>query len=198
MSKFLFKDLVLQKGGFLRGPFGGALKKEIFVEKDFNTYKVYEQGVVLNKNEGIGRYYITEDYYKSSMYRFEVKPKDFLVSCSGVNYGAIFQLTENAEPGVINQALLRIRLNNKVITDKFFNYFFEYYIVKKIIGGTGDSTIPNFPPMDFIKNIKLDLPDILTQQSISSVLTAIDDKIKLNSKINDNLSYYLFRYLPIH
>ena len=187
MSKYLFKEIVLQKGGFLRGPFGGALKKEIFVEKSVDTYKVYEQGVVLNKNQDIGRYYITNEYFKSAMFRFEVKPKDFLVSCSGVNYGAIFQLKDNVEQGIINQALLRIRLDNSLVDDRFFNYYFEHFIVKRITNGTGDSTIPNFPPMDVIKNIIVDIPDIAVQQKISSVLCAIDDKIELNNKINAEL-----------
>ena len=101
MSKVRFQDIVKQKDGFLRGPFGGDLKKDIFVEKSCDTYKVYEQGVVLNNDESIGRYYISNDYFKKKMYRFEVKPKDFLVSCSGVNYGAIHQLSENIEKGVI-------------------------------------------------------------------------------------------------
>ena len=62
-NKFLFKQVVQQKGGFLRGPFGGDLKKEIFVEKSKDTYKVYEQGVVLNSDKSIGRYYISDEDY---------------------------------------------------------------------------------------------------------------------------------------
>ena len=67
MNKFCFKDIVLPKVGFLRGPFGGDLKKEIFVEKSKSTYKVYEQGVVLNQNPDLGRYYISNDYFEKKM-----------------------------------------------------------------------------------------------------------------------------------
>lgn len=187
MSKLLFRDIVSEKDGFLRGPFGGSLKKEIFVPKGCNTYKVYEQGVVLNKDESLGGYYITKEYFDESMYRFEAKEKDFLVSCSGVNYGAIYQLKNGAEKGIINQALLRIRLKKEVVNDIFFKYYFESYIVKKIIGGTGDSTIPNFPPMNVVKNIEIEIPDLVTQQKIASVLSALDDKIELNNRINAEL-----------
>jgi type I restriction enzyme, S subunit len=106
MSEVFFEDIVAKKDGFLRGPFGGDLKKEIFVPKSEGVYKVYEQGVVLNQDQSIGRYYITKDYFDKKMSRFEVREKDFLVSCSGVNYGAIYQLRENIEHGIINQALL--------------------------------------------------------------------------------------------
>lgn len=187
MHKLFFKDIVREKDGFLRGPFGGALKKEIFIPKGDETYKVYEQGVVLNRDESIGTYYISKGYFDSAMYRFEVKEKDFLVSCSGVNYGAIYQLRKGAEKGIINQALLRIRLNNKLVSDSFFKYYFETFIVKKITGGTGDSTIPNFPPMNVVKSIEIEIPDLPIQQKIAAVLSALDDKIELNNKINREL-----------
>ncbi|WP_119173232.1 restriction endonuclease subunit S [Aliarcobacter cryaerophilus] len=186
-SKFKFKDIVSQDKGFLRGPFGGDLKKEIFVPKDNTTYKVYEQGVVLQKDESIGKYYISKEYYDKKMYKFEVKPKDFLVSCSGVNYGAIYQLRENAESGVINQALLRIRLNNKVINDDFFYYYFNFYLVNLIVGKKGDSTIPNFPPISVIKELEFNLPNIAIQEKIGYFLKNIDSKIELNNKINKEL-----------
>lgn len=55
MNKVSFEEIVANKDGFLRGPFGGDLKKDIFVQKSENTYKVYEQGVVLNQDPSIGK-----------------------------------------------------------------------------------------------------------------------------------------------
>lgn len=187
MSKVKFEDIVIKDKGFLRGPFGGDLKKEIFVPKSESTYKVYEQGVVLQKNKNIGRYYISEEYFNQKMYKFEVKPKDFLVSCSGVNYGAIFQMEESIEPGVINQALLRIRLNNEVIDNNYFYYLFNHYIVKAIIGRKGDSTIPNFPPISVVKNVEFELPNLIIQKNVGLILKKLDSKIELNNKINEEL-----------
>ena len=187
MSKVRFQDIVKQKDGFLRGPFGGDLKKDIFVEKSCDTYKVYEQGVVLNNDESIGRYYISNDYFKKKMYRFEVKPKDFLVSCSGVNYGAIHQLSENIEKGVINQALLRIRLDSEKVDDNYFYYLFKALIVNMIVGKKGDSTIPNFPPLSVIKALEFELPEKDYQIQIGRLLSHLDNKIELNNRINAEL-----------
>lgn len=186
-KQYKFQDIVQNKDGFLRGPFGSALKKSIFIPKGNDTYKVYEQGVVLQKNKDIGQYYISKEYFDNEMFRFEVQTRDFLVSCSGMNYGAIYQLTGDIEPGVINQALLRIRLNNELVDDNYFNYYFNAIISKKITNGTGDSTIPNFPPMSFVKNIEIELPDLPTQKKIADVLSCIDDKIALNIKTNREL-----------
>ncbi|WP_282118180.1 restriction endonuclease subunit S [Maribacter aquivivus] len=187
-KEYLFEDIVSKEKGFLRGPFGGNLKKEIFVPKDKNTYKVYEQGVVLRKNIEIGKYNITEEYFNEKMYRFEVCPKDFLVSCSGANYGAIFQMPENIEKGVINQALLRIRLNNDLINDSYFDYFFSHHLVNQIIGKKGDSTIPNFPPVSVLKKLKVKIhSDVIYQKQIAKVLSDLDAKIEVNNKINQEL-----------
>lgn len=187
MFKGKFEDIVLSKDGFLRGPFGSALKKSLFVPKSNETYKVYEQCVVLEENKNVGNYYISKEYFESGLKRFQVMSGDFLVSCSGVNYGSIFQLTGEIEQGVINQALLRIRLNNDIVDDNYFLYYFRTYIVKVITAGTGDSTIPNFPPMSFIRNIDIELPDLEEQKKIGKLFQLLDSKIKNNSKINIKL-----------
>jgi len=184
---YTFKQIVIQKGGFLRGPFGGDLKKEIFVEKSDTTYKVYEQGVVLNSDKSIGRYYISEEDYKAKLHKFSLQDKDFLVSCSGVNMGAIYQLKAPFERGIINQALLRIRLNDEIIDDNYFYYLFKELISKKITSGSGDSTIPNFPGLDLIKNIEFELPTKNIQIKVGKLLNDLDSKIELNNRINAEL-----------
>jgi type I restriction enzyme, S subunit len=186
-KKYYFKDLVIEKGGFLRGPFGGDLKKEMFVEKSDETYKVYEQGVVLREDKSIGNYYISKKDYDNGLKKFNVQNRDFLVSCSGVNMGAIFQLNEPFEKGIINQALLRIRLNNKLIDDNYFFYLFKELISKKITRGSGDSTIPNFPPLDYVKKVELEIPVKEVQKKIGIVLSKIDAKISLNNRVNTEL-----------
>ena len=187
MFKGKFEDIVLPHEGFLRGPFGSALKKSLFVPKAEDTYKVYEQSVVLQEDKTLGEYYISKKYFEENLSRFEVKSGDFLVSCSGVNYGAIYQLKGEIDKGVINQALLRIRINPEIVDENYFLYYFRAYIVKKITGGTGDSTIPNFPPMSVVKGIDIQLPDINIQRKIGKILAKIDDKINNNNTINAEL-----------
>lgn len=184
MFKGKFKDIVREEDGFLRGPFGSALKKSLFVPKGDNTYKVYEQSVVLEQNKELGNYYISKEYFENTLSKFNVQSGDFLVSCSGVNYGAIYQLKGEIEQGVINQALLRIRLNTDIVDENYFLYYFREYIVKVITSGTGDSTIPNFPSMSVVKNIDIQLPDISIQRKIGNFLKCIDEKILTNKQIN--------------
>ena len=99
---------------FVRGPFGGSLKKECFVP---NGYKVYEQKNAIYQSTELGKYFINENKFKE-LIRFKVKPNDFIVSCSGT-IGKLFMIPEKAPKGIINQALLIIRINRDLILDKF-------------------------------------------------------------------------------
>lgn len=188
LKKYKFKDICLDKG-FVRGPFGSALKKSLFVPKTIDTYKVYEQCVPLEQDKTKGNYYISRKYFEKSLKRFEVKNNDFLVSCSGVNYGAIYHLQEPFEKGVINQALLIIRINNRIVDYNYFKYLFRLVLSKAITSGTGDSTIPNFPSIDVIKDIDVFLPTLSLQKKIGNFLNSIDEKMRKNNEINDNLAY---------
>ena len=188
LTRYKFKNICLDKG-FIRGPFGSALKKSLFVSKSEDTYKVYEQCVPLEQDKSKGNYYITGDYFRKSLSRFEVKHNDFLVSCSGVNYGAIYHLKEPFEQGVINQALLIIRVNDKIVDYNYFKYLFKIVLSRAITTGTGDSTIPNFPSIDVIKDIDVYLPTIDVQQKIGAILNCIDEKIINNIHVSDYLQH---------
>lgn len=186
MSKMLFADLLIEKDGLIKGPFGGDIKKSLFVQKSPDAYKVYEQGVVLKKDINYGTYYISKAHFESKLKRFEVKKGDLLMTGAGT-LGEIISVPVNAPKGVINQALLRIRLNEAVISSTFFKYYFKYYIKAIISRINGDSVIPNLPPLPLIRNTEVDIPDTHNQNKIASVLSALDSKIELNNRINAEL-----------
>ena len=189
-TKYKLRDICIKKG-FVRGPFGSALKKSLFVSKGEDTYKVYEQCVPLEQNKYGGHYYITGDYFRNSLSRFEVRHNDFLVSCSGVNYGAIYHLQEPFEKGVINQALLIIRIDDTIVDYNYFKYLFRVVLSKAITTGTGDSTIPNFPSLEVIKDVDVYLPPLDIQKKAGEILNTIENQIQMNNRVNDNLQQQL-------
>ena len=151
MFKGKFKDIVAKDDGFLRGPFGSALKNLYLYQNLMILIRYMNKVLYLNKIILSGIIIYLKEYYDSKMSRFATKAGDFLVSCSGVNYGAIYQLPNDSKNGVINQALLRIRLNNDIIDNDYFLYYFNTYISKVITGGTGDSTILIFHQCNMLK-----------------------------------------------
>ena len=93
---------------YKKGPFGSSITKVMFVPKGPNTYKVYEQGNAIRKTLDYGHYYISQEKY-DELKGFSVKAGDIIISCAGT-IGETFTLPNNCESGVINQALMRVRI----------------------------------------------------------------------------------------
>ena len=94
---------------FVRGPFGGALKKDSFVS---SGYAVYEQQHAIYQNTNI-RYFIDSEKY-NDLIRFKVSPNDIIVSCSGT-IGKTYIIPNDAPKGIINQALLKLTAHDLVL-----------------------------------------------------------------------------------
>lgn len=159
----------------VRGPFGGALKKECFVK---NGYKVYEQRNAIYARVDIGNYYINQVKF-NELKRFEVNEGDFIISCSGT-IGRIFQIPPNFEKGVINQALLKIKINSKEYSEKYFLYYFQWdKFQDKIIESVQGGAMKNLIGMPDFKLTALSLPPTKEEQeAIAKILSDMDLEIE--------------------
>lgn len=153
-----------EAGIFKKGPFGSSLTKNIFVPKGENTIKVYEQKNAIQKDHSLGEYYITRDYFNTKMTSFEVHPGDVIVSCAGT-IGETYMLPNEIEQGIINQALMRIRIVKSINLDYFLLYF-DYVLKSQANASSKGSAIKNIPPFDIFKNLILPIPPIEEQTRI--------------------------------
>lgn len=151
-------------GLFKKGPFGSALTKSMFVPKGENTVKVYEQQHAINKDNTLGTYYITREYFDDSMSGFEVLPGDIIVSCAGT-IGETYIMPDDIEQGIINQALMRVTLAEGV-NRKFFQYYFDANLKKSAKNESNGSAIKNIPPFDVMKNWYFPIPPLEEQERI--------------------------------
>jgi type I restriction enzyme S subunit len=157
-------------GGLVRGPFGGALKKEIFIK---DGKKVYEQRNAIYRDVTLGSYFI-DDIKFSELKRFEIKAGDFIVSCSGT-IGCIFKIPQEAAPGLINQALLKITINDDVVDSDYFYYYFDWeYFRQKIIDNTHGGAMQNLVGMNIFRNVELAHPPLPEQRAIAAALSDVD------------------------
>ncbi len=166
------EELVIEdRHSIKRGPFGGALKKEIFVE---DGYLVYEQYHALNNDFSFARYFIDDAKFKE-LKAFEVLPGDIIISCSGVYLGKLAIIPPNAKRGIINQALLKITLDDKMINKEFFISLFSHRNFKqKYYGASIGSGVPNFPPMSEFKKFKFIYPPLELQTEFSLIIASLD------------------------
>ena len=143
-------------GEYRKGPFGSSLTKGMFVPKSPTSVKVYEQKNAIQKDHTLGSYYITEAYYQKAMRSFSVAPGDIIVSCAGT-IGETYVLPEGIEPGIINQALMRMRIYAPICID-FFLLYFDYVLKQTAKAGSKGSAIKNIPPFEIFKQLLLPIP----------------------------------------
>ena len=174
-------DVVVETLGnicrFVRGPFGGALKKEIFKPTGYAVYE--QQHAIYRKLEF--RYYIDKQKYEE-LKRFAVHPGEMIVSCSGT-IGKTFVIPENAPEGVINQALLKLTPTNR-INVFYLQYFFDNTISKILNSVARGGAIKNIPSVEELKAIKIPIPTLEVQQRLVEVL---DNFEKICSDLNIGL-----------
>lgn len=63
--------------------------------------------------------------------------------------------------------------------------------IKSMVGSSGRQRVQT----DVVKNIELELPTLDNQRKIGALLKSLDDKIALNSKINNNLHLDKSRFI---
>ena len=152
----------------VRGPFGSALKKEFFVPPSDTTYKVYEQKHAIQKSSTIGTYYVTAEKY-NELRRFECHSGDILMSCSGT-MGELYQLPAGCERGIINQALCKFTLNERILPIAFLAY------MRETIGNleTKGSGIQNIAAVSYVKAMPINLPPMRVQEQFAAFVEQTD------------------------
>ena len=181
-EKFTFDEIAQYK----KGPFGSALKKDLFVPQSENAIKVYEQQNAIKKDWTLSRYYITKDYFNTHMKQFVAKAGDLIVSCAGT-IGEVYELPKDAEEGVFNQALMRVRVNNEIVNKEIFITVFSSMIDKFSKIYSNGSAIKNIPPFADLKRTQVYLPCKEEQIVIAQLLRSLDERIATQSKIIDKL-----------
>lgn len=158
---------------YKKGPFGSSITKAMFVPKGENTFKVYEQGNAIRKTLDYGSYYISQKKYEE-LKGFAVKPGDIIVSCAGT-IGEIYKLPNHCEAGVINQALMRVRVYSN-INELYFIYYFTGVLKGDVIGEANGTAIKNIPPFKVLKAMNILLPSLPEQNKIVEILDCMLSK----------------------
>ena len=188
------KDL-LQYKGYIRGPFGSALKRG---ELQKTGIPVYEQQHAIIGTRNF-RFFVDSQKYEE-LKRFTVRTDDIIISCSGT-IGKASIIKKNDPKGIISQALLILRCDAKKILPEYLYYFLTssrgFHAITSVSSG---SVQVNIAKREVIENIDIPYFILDIQKRIVSILKNIDDKIELNNKINNNLleqvlTLYLNRFV---
>lgn len=172
-TRYSLFDLAIWKNGL-------AFKKIDFSETGRPVIKIAELNNGINSNTS----FTQGDYGEEVFIRWD----DLLFSWSGNPQTSIDVFRYRLQDGWLNQHIFKVTANEELVTKDFLYYvlkflkpLFTQIATNKQTTGLGHVTIAD------LKRMSLVIPSKEVQNQIVSILKAIDDKIELNTKINENL-----------
>lgn len=157
------------KNSMKAGPFGSALKKEVYAE---SGYKVYGQEQVISGNQFLGNYYIDKEKYEQ-LNSCKVMPGDVLISLVGT-VGKVLILSEDCQPGIINPRLVKITFDKRKIFPEYFAIAFSLESVRSSLLGRAHGQTMNVLNLGMIKKLKLPVPPISRQKEYLNFVSQVD------------------------
>ena len=127
------------------------------------------------------------DQQAEKLSNVEVKPQDILLNITGDSVARVCTVDPRALPARVNQHVAIIRPDENRVLSSYILYFLQMikpYLLQIAAGGATRNALTK----SMIENLELEVPDILSQKKIVSVLDDIQGKIRDNNEINKNLS----------
>lgn len=132
--------------------------------------------------------YLSRDARWPSRAKRKIKKGDIVLSTVRPNqkhFGYIKELPQNA---IVSTGFAVLTPSDSV-DGKYLYYFLSQEETVNLMQSIAESAVSTYPtllPHD-IANIHIDLPSKVAQESISDILSSLDDKVQLNSKMNEAL-----------
>ena len=185
-----FNTVKLGEYLYIKGRIGWkGLKKKEYLEKSgfriVNGESLTENGIEWNKAG-----YISKERYDESP-EIMLQKDDILISKDGT-IGKIGYVDSLDTPTTVASGIFVIRNQMpEIINTRFIYHFFNSkYFKNFIIMRTEGSVIPHLYQKDFV-DLDFPMPELRVQDKIVGILDAINNKIKLNKSINNNLEQQL-------
>ena len=164
------------------GPFGSQLHKEDYVENGTPIVTVEHLGNRVFTEQNLPK---VSDEDRERLNKYVLKTGDIVFSRVG-SVDRCSYVDEEHNGWMFSGRCLRVRATTQI--DPLYLYYFFCLestrdFVRNIAVG---ATMPSINTK-LLGEVPVSIPDLDTQKAIATVLSAIDDKIELNNKINENL-----------
>jgi type I restriction enzyme S subunit len=175
-----------ENGAIAIGPFGSAMKSEIYVSEG--------TPVIRGTNIGSGRsisgefVYISEED-ASRLKRSALRAGDIFFPHRGaIGQVGIIASNWHHDP-IMSSSIMRLRVDDKVACPEFVFWYFKSDLGRhEILTYASTVGTPGIgQPLTSLRSMRLPLPPLKTQREIASILNTLDDKIELNRRMSATL-----------
>jgi type I restriction enzyme S subunit len=170
------------------GPFGSNIKVSTFVDEGVPIISgQHLHGFRLDESAGFN---FISPAHADRLGNSNVRQLDIILTHAGT-IGQVAIIPENAtfDRYVISQRQFFLRPNTKMVDPLFLTYWFHGPVGRhRLLMHASQVGVPSISrPATNLKNIQIELPPLPEQRAIVGVLSALDDKIELNRRMNATL-----------
>lgn len=179
MAVYKLKDICLKIGSGAT-PRGG---KEAYCDEGISLIR--SQNVLDFTFSHDGLAHINEKQAEK-LSNVEVKSQDILLNITGDSVARACAVDVRVLPARVNQHVAIIRPDENMVLSSYILYFLQMikpYLLQIAAGGATRNALTK----SMIENLEIEVPGILSQKKIVSVLDDIQEKIRDNNEINKNL-----------
>lgn len=115
-----------------------------------------------------------------------VEDNDVLINITGDSVARVCMVDKKYLPARVNQHVCIVRAKQEIVMPSYLLYFLQMnkdYLLQMASGGATRNALTK----EMLNNIELQLPPVDKQKRIVALLDNIQEKIRLNSEINNNL-----------
>ena len=153
------------------GPFGSAVKNEVFVDKEKAFCMVYEQKHAIQKTLDLPTRYIDRKKF-DELKRFTVMGGDIIVSCRGT-IGEIYAVPDDAPIGIMHPSIMKIRLKPEKYCNLFFVVMLNQFMKENVEKSNGSGIKMAITAKDLGKELFV-IPPIKEQMKFEKFVNQID------------------------
>jgi type I restriction enzyme S subunit len=168
------------------GPFGSDIKTENFVP--FGVPVIRGGNLINGRFHGEGFVFLTEEK-ANDLANANAFPGDIVFTHRGT-LGQVGLVPETPFPRyVVSQSQMKLTCDPARAIPEFIYYYFKSPIGQHaLLMNTSQTGVPAISrPVTSLKAIELRLPPLSEQRAIAHILGTLDDKIKLNRRMNQTL-----------
>lgn len=172
-------------GAIAIGPFGSAMKADTYTDSGVRVIRGTNFG---DTRTWKGDWVFVPDSFVEKMPRCEVRPGDIVFPHRG-SIGEVAIVPDDGNRYCLSTSLMKATLDPKKSDPLFVCYYLKSPAGRQEIMRFGSTVgTPGIgQPLASLRQFNVPSPDLSTQKSIVSVLTALDDKIELNRRMNETL-----------
>jgi len=156
------------------------------------AYRV--EGIALVRSQNVldfsfssdGLAYINDEQ-ADKLRNVELQSGDVLLNITGDSVARACLMDDDYLPGRVNQHVAIIRVDESKAVNSYLLYYLQWRKSHLLQLGSAGAT-RNALTKGMIEQLEIDLPSLDEQRKVVGILDSIQNKIKLNHEINDNLA----------